>query len=90
MSEGLLVHTLQKLGFRGEQTAHGFRASFQTLCKEQGIADTDTKKEAIELQLAHWRGSERAMNYDRSKLLETRREVLQAWGDYCDQLRAGE
>ena len=46
-------------------------------------------REVIERQLSH--GSSEALGgaYDRSQYLADRVKLMQAWADYCDQLRKG-
>ena len=61
-------------------TVHGMRSSFRSWCAETGV-----NREAAEMSLGHVTGSvERA--YQRSDLLDTRREVMTAWSDYQVQV----
>ena len=58
-------------------TTHGFRSTFRDWC-----ADNGHDQELAEAALAHVAGGvERA--YRRTDLLDRRRELMQAWGDYC-------
>lgn len=85
LSENTLNAALRTMGFSGEDmTAHGFRASASTLLHEQGWPP-----EVIELQLAHAQKSQVAAAYNRAARLKDRREMMQAWADYADQLRRG-
>jgi len=43
-------------------------------------------EEAIELQLAHSRGNSVAAAYNFSKHLDTRREMMQAWADWLEEV----
>lgn len=45
--------------------------------------------DAIERQLAHKDKNRIRGAYNRAEYLEERREMLQAWADYLDQLRDG-
>lgn len=45
-------------------------------------------KEAIERQLAHKDPTVRGI-YNHQEYLEERRDMLQVWADYLDELRAG-
>jgi integrase len=66
-------------------TPHGFRASFKTWAEE--IA---TFPHAIvELAMGHQVGGEVERAYMRGDLLVKRRELMNAWADYCEP-RAGE
>ncbi len=57
-------------------TVHGMRSSFRSWC-----ADTGVSRESAELALGHVTGTvERA--YQRSDLLEARREIMGDWSDY--------
>ncbi|MXY20398.1 MAG: DUF4102 domain-containing protein [Dehalococcoidia bacterium] len=57
---------------------HGFRSSFRDWAAEC----TSASHAAMELSLAHSVGSEVERSYARSDLLEQRRELMEAWGDY--------
>ena len=59
-------------------TAHGFRSTF----KDWASDCTDFPDEISELALAHKVGSSVRRAYRRSKGLEKRRELMQAWCDY--------
>lgn len=81
--ETTLNNTLQRLGFKGKQTGHGFRHTASTALNEMNRWSADV----IEAQLSHKIPGVRG-DYNHSKYLETRREMLQAWADYLDTLRA--
>jgi integrase len=61
-------------------TQHGFRASFSTWCRER----TSFPRELVEHSLAHVVGDAVERAYSRETALERRREVMAAWGAYCD------
>ena len=65
--------------YNAEFTIHGFRTSFRTWGQEQ----TSFSDEALELSLAHSKGDSVRAAYARSDLLDIRREIMSAWGDYC-------
>lgn len=60
----------------GNYTMHGFRSTFRDWCAENGINDTVAEK-----CLMHATGNAVVQAYQRSDLLEQRREVMQAWAD---------
>jgi integrase len=60
-------------------TVHGFRATFKTWGKEKR-KDNDL----IETALGHVVGSSVERAYNRSDVLELRRELMTAWGAYCE------
>jgi integrase len=83
ISDNTLNAALRRLGYNGdEQTSHGFRSIASTLLNERGFAP-----DLIELQLAHRDSSVRAI-YNRSVRLQERRQMMQAWADYLDGLKA--
>ncbi|MCH8290059.1 tyrosine-type recombinase/integrase [Candidatus Poribacteria bacterium] len=83
MSENTLNACLRRLGYsKNEATIHGFRSSASSLLHEQNYSP-----ELIETQLAHHRPGVAGI-YNRSHLLPQRKEMMQAWSDYCDGLKA--
>ena len=59
-------------------TTHGFRSTFKGWAVSMGYSDR-----LSELQLCHKYGSKVQRAYDRQPLIEERREMMQAWADYC-------
>lgn len=83
---------LQKLAnskYKGKITAHGFRATFRTICTlhkadllQKGISD-----EVIESALAHKTDDEIKFAYEREKSTLTQLRILMQWyGDYLNNL----
>lgn len=68
---------LARMGREG-LTVHGFRSSFRDWCSESAHAP----RELAEAALAHKVGDATERAYARSKLLERRRGLLDAWGQY--------
>jgi integrase len=60
-------------------TTHGFRSTFRTWAAEC----TSYPREIIEQCLAHRTGDATELAYQRSDLLQQRRELMQRWADYC-------
>ena len=60
-------------------TAHGFRSSFRDWVSEQ----TSFAGELAEAALAHAVKDKTEAAYRRGNLLEKRRALMDAWGDYC-------
>ena len=60
--------------------AHGFRSSFRDWCAEQ----TNFPSELAEMSLAHTVGNAVERSYRRGDLLERRRQLMTAWGAFCD------
>jgi len=69
---------LRKLGYADRATAHGFRATFRTWASECTDASTRTKK----LSTAHKPGDAIEDAYDRSLVLDPRRELMEQWGRF--------
>ena len=86
LSRDALSKALRDMGFQGEHTTHGFRASLRTLGRERLGIDVDV----LEAQLAHAPKDEVEAAYARVKFREKRREVMQSWADYLDELRESE
>jgi integrase len=74
---------LTRMGFNRKMTVHGFRALAASWMDEQGF-----NRLAIERQLAHLEQGLTNQAYHRSDYMTERREMLQAWADYLDQLKA--
>ena len=70
-----LRNALQVAGV--EASVHGFRTSFRSWA-----AETGQRWDAAETCLAHAIGSDVERSYQRSDLLEARRPIMEAWGDY--------
>lgn len=86
MSENTVRGALRRMGYSNDDmTAHGFRAMARTMAAERlGVAP-----EVIEAQLAHAVPDALGRAYNRTQYLQQRRELMQKWADYLDQLRAG-
>lgn len=85
ISDNTLNAALRRLGYTNEQhVAHGFRSTASTLLNE-----LDWKPDLIELQLAHAERNKVRAAYNRAERLAERRNMMQAWADYLDGLKAG-
>lgn len=84
ISDNTINAALRRLGYSGEEmTAHGFRSMASTALNEQGW-----HPDLIELQLAHAERNKVRGAYNRAQRLAERRQMMQAWADYLDRLRA--
>ena len=83
MSNATINAALQRMGYKDQMSAHGFRAIARTLLAEQ----LGYPAEHIEQQLAHQVRDVHGRAYNRTQFLEQRREMLQAWADYLDRMR---
>lgn len=91
MSENALGCALKSLGYSGDvMTVHGFRAMARTLIAEEvriGNPPERVRIDFIEHQLAHNVKDPLGRAYNRTEFLKERREMMQAWADYLDQLK---
>lgn len=84
MSNNTILKALERLGFKGEMTGHGFRGLASTILDEQGC-----KHEHIELQLAHMKRDKVDAAYNYAKFLPARTKMMQEWADFLDQQQRG-
>ena len=59
-------------------TIHGFRSSFGDWCAENGIS-----RDLAEASLAHDIGSKVEKAYNRTRMVEQRREVMERWATFA-------
>jgi len=87
MSGAAVNAALQRLGYdtKTEITGHGFRAMARTILHERLRFPADV----IEHQLAHRVPGALGNAYNRTRFIEDRVLMMQAWADYLDQLKAG-
>jgi integrase len=60
-------------------TVHGFRSAFRDCCGDC----THFPREIAEAALAHVLRDKTEAAYRRADALEKRRQLMEAWGDYC-------
>lgn len=77
LSDMALTMVLRRL--KVSCTVHGFRSTFRDWCAEE----TDFPGEVAEMALAHTIGSKVEAAYRRGKLLEKRRQLMEAWGTFA-------
>ena len=85
MSENTVNGALRRLGYATdeEMTGHGFRAMARTILDEV----LGFRVEWIDMQLAHKVKDPNGRAYNRTAFLKDRKEMMQSWADYLDQLR---
>jgi integrase len=81
LSNMAMLKMLARMG-RPELTVHGFRSSFRDWVAEQTAFPT----EVAEMALAHAVGDKVEAAYRRGDLFRKRRQLMDAWGDYCSKL----
>lgn len=86
MSDATVNKALRTLGYGADVvTGHGFRATARTLQVEL----LDVPETVSEKQLAHAVKDANGTAYNRTQLLIARRDMLQKWADYLEDLRLG-
>ena len=84
MSNNAVLSAFRRLDIPKEQmTGHGFRAMARTILDEE----LGYRVDWIEHQLAHAVKDVHGTAYNRTTHLDKRREMMQGWADYLDQLR---
>lgn len=76
---------LRTMGFQGRHATHGFRGMLRTVARERLGVDSDV----LEAQLAHAKKGDVQKAYDRTTFNDERRNMMQGWADYLDNLRSG-
>lgn len=84
MSNNTILKALERMGYKGRMTGHGFRGMASTILHEQGYAH-----HAIELQLAHQERNEVSAAYNHALYLRERRTMMCDWANHLDALRKG-
>jgi integrase len=84
MSNNTILMALERMGYKGRMTGHGFRGVASTILHEQGHEHAH-----IELQLAHQERDQISASYNRATYLPQRAKMMQAWADHLDRTRAG-
>lgn len=75
---------LKKCGYKGTQTAHGFRHTASTILHEN-MGKHGIHSEAIERQLAHVEGGVKGV-YNKAEYLEERVKLMHWWSQYLTSL----
>lgn len=84
MSDNAILSAFRNMGIsKDEMTGHGFRAMARTIMDEV----LGERVELIEHQLAHAVKDSLGRAYNRTTHLPQRREMMQRWADYLDDLR---
>jgi integrase len=84
MSDNAILAALRRMGIaKDEMSGHGFRAMARTILDEvMGV-----RPDLIEHQLAHAVRDANGRAYNRTAHLPARREMMQQWADYLDEIR---
>lgn len=84
ISNNAVLSALRRMGISGdEMTGHGFRATARTV----GAEILGLRPDLLEHQLAHTVKNPLGRAYDRSSFLPERREMMQVWSNYLDEIK---
>lgn len=85
MSDAAINAAIRRMGYstKDEITGHGFRAMARTILHEQ----LGYERDIIEHQLAHAVPDSLGTAYNRTKFLKQRKEMMQHWANYLDNLK---
>jgi integrase len=84
MSNNTILKALERMGYKGRMTGHGFRGLASTILHEQGYPH-----EHIELQLAHAPRNAVSAAYNHALYLEPRTRMMQDWADFLERTQRG-
>lgn len=85
MSEATVNAAIRRMGYeKDKMCAHGFRGMASTKLNEKGF-----NRDWIECQLAHRPQDSVRAAYNHADFLDGRREMMQAWADFLENLRSG-
>jgi len=82
MNKNSMLGALKRMDYKGEMTGHGFRGLASTILNEMGYA-----RAHIEMQLAHAPKNEVEAAYNKALYLPQRRDMMQGWADFLDEVR---
>ena len=84
MSNNTILAALERMGYKGRMTGHGFRGVASTVLHEHGFDHAH-----IELQLAHTERYAVSAAYNHSLYLPQRADMMRWWGNYLDSVARG-
>jgi integrase len=84
MSSNTMLKALERLGYKGRMTGHGFRGVASTALNEMGY-----RPDVIEAQLAHVEENRVRAAYNHARYAAERVALMQDWANYCDAVRQG-
>jgi len=84
MSNNTILKGLERMGYKGRMTGHGFRGLASTILHEQGYPH-----DHIELQLAHAPRNAVSAAYNHALYLEPRAKMMSDWADFLERTQRG-
>lgn len=85
MSGTTLNRALERMGYGGKFSAHGFRATASTILNEMNY-----RPDVIERQLAHQERNKVRASYNQAEYMAERTAMMQAWADLIDEMAKGD
>lgn len=82
MSTNAILVALDRMGYRGIHTGHGFRTLAMSTIKEK----LGYRHEVVDRQLAHSHKNPTDKAYDRAKFLDDRKKMMQEWAEYIEDV----
>jgi len=74
---------IRKMGYsKNELSSHGLRSTFSTILNESGLFQQNW----IEAQLSHTDKNKTRASYNHADYINQRREMMQWWGNYIQDL----
>ena len=83
MSNTTINRAIEYMGYKARITSHGFRGTASTVLHEH-----EWPHEIIERQLAHAERNSVVKAYNHAQYLSKRREMMQWWADYLDEIES--
>lgn len=84
MSKNSLLEGIERMGYQGRMTGHGFRGLASTILNERGYDE-----QHIDLQLAHMKRNKLSAAYNHARYLEPRTAMMQDWAAYLEMTQRG-
>jgi integrase len=84
MSNNTILKAIERMGYKGRMTGHGFRGLASTILHEQGFDHAH-----IELQLAHQERNQVSAAYNHATYIKQRAKMMQWWANYIDHQLKG-
>ncbi|MSQ54905.1 MAG: DUF4102 domain-containing protein [Betaproteobacteria bacterium] len=81
MTATTLNRALERMGYAGRFSGHGFRATASTILNEMNY-----RPDVIERQLAHAERNKVRASYNRAEYFPERKAMMQAWADLIDEM----
>jgi len=85
ISNGAILAALDRMGYSGKMTGHGFRSLAMGVIKER----LGYRHEVVDRQLSHASGDAYGEAYDRALFLDERRVMMQQYADYLETAASG-